>query len=351
MKHVFLINNHISYLMARKIIEHHGIPKSDVLLLSVRQYVFPDDSDLTEIERIPYEFFSSFHFTSRRWTLSSFFHRKERILKPIHNADSEIEHKIGDEDFALYTYHICSYNSEILFSMPHCIEVNYVEEGALAYAVTQQNDSVKQSLKRCFDLFVKRWLTQGRYGHDLRANHFDLTLSKFHNIYCCCEESFRGYPHKVVLGFPFQKLDKIPDDISAVIVFDGGIVSFDQQLESNEIAVTHFAKNHPHGVLHYKFHPSQKGEICSQYRAHFIEMEKKYNVTIRELPEETVLERLIASLKDQLDIYIICSSVGLYGFMGKSRVFTTAKHFIRDVPHLQAHYDTYGYIFSRYQEL
>lgn len=320
-------------------------------MLSVRQYTFPDDSDLTGIKRIPYEFFSGFHFSSRRWIITSFFYRKKRILKKIQQADSAIKQVIGDDSFALYAYHINSYNTEILFSMQECKEINFVEEGALAYAATQQSDTTNQSLRRLLDLFAKRWLTKGRYGHNLRAIHFDLSLSKFHKIYCCSAESFRDYPHKIVLGFPFQKLDTIPDGLSAIIVFDGGIVSFDQQLKSNEIAVKHFAKNHPHGVLHYKFHPSQKGEICRKYRTHFMEMEKKYDVIIRELPEGTVLERLIATLKDQLDIYIICSSVGLYGLMGGSRVFTTAKHFVKDIPALQKHYDTYGSIFSRYLEI
>ena len=351
MKHVFLVNNHIVYLMTKKIIDYKKISKEDILLLSVRHYVFPDDSGLSEIVKVSYEFFSFFNFSSICWMLSTLVCRESHCLKPIREADEMIKQFIGKEPFLLYAYHCNSFNVEILASMPQCQELNYVEEGTLAYMSTLQNDMVKQTFLRTFDLCLKRYLTNGRYGYPFKEKHFDIDYPKFRSIYCCCDESFRGYPNKIVLGFPFPKMDTVPDDLSAVLVFDGGAVPFEQQLKSNEISVQHFAKHHPGGTFYYKFHPGQNEEVKEKYRSQFLSLEKEYGISIRELSSKIVLERLIATLQNRMDLYVICSSVGLYGLMGGARVFTTAKHFITVSPLLRKHYKTYGQILSRYIEI
>lgn len=350
MKHIFLINNHIIYLMSRKIIDYHKIAKKDVLFLTVRHYVFPSDSDLKDMSVSSYEYFSNFHFDSRKWIIKSFLHRNQ-IINKINQADAAVNSIIKYEDFILYAPHIYSLSVEILLTMPNCRVINYVEEGTQGYMATLQNDIVRKTIGRVIKLWIKRWLTGRRYGYPFQSNYFDIYLPKFCNIYCCCNESFPGYPQKIIIGFPFQKYNSIPDKIKAVIVFDGGIVTYEQQTKSNEIAIQHFIRRHPHGVIHYKFHPRQKGEICDRYREHFSKMGKKYNIIILELPRQIVLEQLIATLRDQLDLYIICSSVGLYGIMGGAKVFTTANRFIKDNTLLQMHYQTYGSIFLRYQEI
>ncbi len=336
--------------MAKKIIDDRKILKKNVIMLSVRQYEFPDDDDLCMISHGTYNFFSNCRLNSKRWIISSLFHRKKRCLIQLQRADETIGHLLNNDLFALYACHNNSFNVEILLSMQQCHELNFIEEGLVAYSTTLLNDKIKQTPIRAFELFLKRYLTKGRYGYPFKAKFFDIQHPKFRSIYCCCDKSFPGYPNKVILGIPFSKIDSVPDDLTAVLVFDES-VSFNQQLQSNEIALQHFIKNHPDNIFYYKFHPSQTEDKKQLYRSHFTSLERKYHIFIRELSSHIVLEQLIATMQNRLDLYLICSSVGIYGIMGGANVFTTGKRFLTSSLILKKVYKSSSEIQSLYTEI
>lgn len=338
-------------LMALQIMSYEKIAPKDVLMLSVRHYHFPDMPELNRIRKQDYSFFDGNRGLSslRRMLLQLPCIGHFRAL--LRRADQSIIDAIGIEPFRLYTFHSQSINIEIMISMLQCREYSFVEEGTLSYAITPELNIVHRTFrKHCYDV-IQSILLGFRTGYMAPFFIFDISNKKFRTIYCCGKDAFRGFPNRVCIGLPFRKQAGIPDDLSVLIVFDGGIIPMDQQKDSLEKDIYHAIKVLHCSVLYFKFHPAQKETVRQIYRKFFKEQERQHHVLIKELPDEVVLENLVFTLKDKLAVYIICSSVGAYARLCGSNVFSTAQHYVSGNPELQWHFDTYGYIFSQYNAI
>lgn len=350
MKHVFLINNHMMFLMAMKVIEHEEIAPQNVILLGVRQYPFTPEI----AHKYPHNYqYNSFHIPelgSIRALLGMALAHPRKIADLIDSADNMLKRHLANDRFHLYIPHNNGLDIEVLMSMPECDSVSYLEEGSLAYACTPESNFRKCPFNQRASFFLLRLLSKGRVGKLGNCN-FATHLPKFSNFYCAFGDAFRGFPNRRETGSPFQTVSGLPDGLHAIIVFDGGIVPPEQIRQSIEISCRHAAEIRHHRQIYYKFHPAQRPDGRDGWRKRFEELSRLYGVGINELPDGILLENIAFTLKDKLDVYIICSSVGIYSEYCGCNVFTSAGRFAADNPKLQRHYDLYGHIFKRYQEI
>jgi len=350
MKHVFLINNHMMFLMSMKVIEHEDIAPVDVILLGVRRYLFPPEIRQKFPNNFQYDFFDLTEFGDMRTLCRTALFHPLKIGAVIKKTDAQLRGRLGGDKFQLYAPHSIGGNIEILISMRECEAVFFLEEGSLAYACTPENNICPLTAKQRLFFCLLRILSGGRLGSLVRT-HFAVDHPKFRGIYCAFDDAFRGFPQRRVIGSPFEPAAELPDDLHAIIVFDAGIVPDEQLRQSIEVACRYAAEVRHHQRIYYKFHPGQRKEKRDAYRRRFEELSKEYGIYLSELSDDIRLENIAMALKDKLDVFIICSSVGLYAERCGCNVFTSAARFVSGNPLLQRHYDLYGHIFRRYKEI
>ena len=119
----------------------------------------------------------------------------------------------------------------------------------------------------------------------------------------------------------------VPPECRNVIVFDGGILSEDDEKENFLIHLREIVKRRE-SVAHYKFHPAWDEAKKARFREWFRDtLENEYGIRIVELRSDMILENLAFTLKGELSVHILVSSAGFYSALCGCGVYTSAKHF------------------------
>ena len=333
MKHLFLVNSNFTMQMALKVIEHDKLSLCDCGFFCTRKYHIPADFNIPEDRIAAFDFLDSMKTT----TLKQCFLQSLKIFSnyaTVKRIDRAVEALTGNEPFELYLYHGREYCCDLVVTHKNCLHYSYLEEGTLAYSVAMDIDRKLSPFKK----FLLHWFMRAVFMNRAmifdRDIAYDFRLKKFRTVYCSNQLAFPLCEEKTVAGMPFAKTDDFPEDLQHVIVFDGGIVSNENQKKSLQKNVEH-AMQRGGKKIYYKFHPGFTEDIRADYRQYFELLEGTYGVKAVELPNEACLENIAYTLQDKLSLYVICSSVGVYAALCGSKVYCTANDFIENSPKLQ----------------
>jgi hypothetical protein len=316
-----------------KVIEHDELDLTDCGFFCTRKYRIPAEFNVPAERTVDVDFFDDMKLsTIKQCFLQAFkiFSNRSVIKKVDHTVDDLTE----NEPFELYLFHGREYCCDLLVTHKNCQHFSYLEEGTLAYSVFMDINRNLSPLKKVLLHLFMRAVLMGRAMIFNRDAAYDFSLKKFRTVYCSNELAFPGCAEKTVVGMPFSKTTDHPEDLQYVIVFDGGIVSNENQKIS-------LRKNFEHVLqqggkkIYCKFHPGFSEAVREDYRQYFKLLQSEYDIEVAEMPLSACLENIAYTLQDKLSLYVICSSVGVYAALCGSKVYCTAKVFIENSPKLQ----------------
>lgn len=318
--HVFVVNNYFSFLMHCRLIRLYGWIAKDCLFVTVRNFKLPEHFRNEGFASV--DFSAAVEISSRGW-LSRHLIRPWGAWRVVRNIRREIAARSCGSDYDVFIYHSGTLTSDILVADRRCRGYWFVEEGLVAYTRGLAAEKVVRSrsvsfLESCLFPFC---------AHRLSKLKFNRRAKSYRGAFASCKEAFREFPERTVIGLPFAKLDSVPPECRNVIVFDGGILSEDEEKENFELHLREIVKRRE-PVAHYKFHPAWDEAKKARFREWFRgTLEKQYGIRIVELRSDMILENLAFTLKEALSVHILVSSAGFYSALCGCDVFTSAKHF------------------------
>lgn len=302
MKYLFGIASHLTFNIARKIIETDSLPVSDCCFVLLRNYVIPEEyqskfsNQLTGFFNIDAEhgrIFEGWRVWKTRQNMRTF--------------DNELCHLTDNDDFIWYTS-IC-YNDicSMVVTNEKCQGYFIIEDGLVSYEENTQTFTgwrywvYKYLLKPLYPrIFVLK-------NHMVTAEH-----PKFKGCIGISEDSFPFYQQYLrVIGSAFEpKAYSIKPDaiISVDPLFFKGIEN--DKVENLYKQVAAFVNTQNYTCVAYKFHPRFGTPNNKAYRESYQSILSREFKGIVELPQEVVLENMLAWCK--ADFYSFDSSVALY---------------------------------------
>ena len=319
--HVFVVNNFFSFLMHCRLIRLYNWSAKDCLFVTVRKFKLPEHFKEQGFESV--DFSAAVEISSRGWLVRHLFRpwKAWRIRKNIHDA---IDAHSGGRDYDIFIYHSGSLTSDILVCSRKCRGYWFVEEGLVAY--TQHLAAEKP--ERSLPVYLSESYLLPFCAHKLSKWRFNRRSELYRGTFASCPEAFPEFPERTVIGLPFSELETTPPDCRNVIVFDGGILSPDEEKANFELHLQRISER-KEPVACYKFHPAWDEAKKALFREWFRDLERKYGIGIVELPSDLILENLAFTLKEKLSVHVLISSVGFYSALCGCHVYTSVKHFGR----------------------
>ena len=317
--HLFVVNNYFLFLMYRRIIRLYNWNPQDCLFVTVRNFRLPDEFIREGFRSIDLP--DAVSFASKSWCLKHLFRpwKAWRIKKNIHAA---IDARSGGRDYDIFIYHSGSLTSDILAGSRKCRGYWFVEEGLVAYT---QHLATEKPERSTLVYLLESYLLPC-CAHKLSKWRFNRRSELYRGTFASCPEAFPEFPERTVIGLPFSELETTPPDCRNVIVFDGGILSLDEEKANFEIHLQRISER-KEPVACYKFHPAWDEAKKALFREWFRDLERKYGLGIVELPSDLILENLAFTLKEKLSVHVLISSVGFYSALCGCHVYTSVKHF------------------------
>ncbi|MBO7457267.1 MAG: hypothetical protein J6T71_05540 [Paludibacteraceae bacterium] len=302
MKHVFGIASHLTFNVARKIIETDNIPAAQCCFVLLRNYVIPAEYQA----KFKNQLSGSFNIDARRGRIFEGW----RIWKTRQNMrtwDEQLSQLTDHDDFIWYTS-IC-YNDICSMAVTNgkCQGYYVMEDGLVSYEDnTQTFTGWRYWVYRylLLPLFPRIFILK---NHMVTAEH-----PKFKGCIATSERCFPFYKQYLrVIGSPFEPKPYTvkPDAVISVDpLFFKGIEN--DQVEVLYKRVAAFVKAKRYSCVAFKFHPRFETPNNRAYRDFYRAVLLREIEGIVELPQEVVLENLLVWCK--ADFYSFDSSVALY---------------------------------------
>lgn len=303
MKHLFCIASHLTFNVARKIIFTDNIPPADCYFLMLRGYRMP-----TEYEPIfPHRLATAYNIDSNHGRIFEGY----RIWATVSNMrtfDRQIDSFTGHNDFIFYTS-VC-YNDicSMIVTNKQCKAYYIIEDGLVSYEKKNPETFTgwKKLIYKCFLLpcFPRIFALK---NHFISTDH-----PKFKGCIATSQLCFPLHQQYLrVIGFAFEAKEyKYKPDavISIDPLFNMG-VALDKVEEAYKRLADFIGKKHYQNIA-IKFHPRFNVPANKEYKDTYLSTLNKYFSNIYELPQDVVLENLLAWCK--ADFYSCDSSVALY---------------------------------------
>jgi hypothetical protein len=300
MKHIFTIHSHVTFLVAYSTIEHLGLNREDVILLSSKYKVLIDGFNVKPSYQTKHQ---------KLWDKLFTFNA------PL-SHDKYINQLTGGSDFVAYV-DLMSYYQKVLVTHPKCREFHFIEEGNGAYQevddlvdITWPERQMHYRIKSYFSFDFYRSLIRVIRGYNLRLLSIPYNYMAFVNLanlkfYCFSGNSYFNAPieKKVILRpKPNDEIQKMALGVALeneIIWIDGSNGRYTGLPES----YYHQAIDKAIGIL--KSRGIYKKRIFIKLRPGE-NLEKNYlfkaismsGAEVEVLPDYTVLEALFVTSKD-----------------------------------------------------
>jgi hypothetical protein len=317
MKHVFFVHSHITNLVSRAVVRHHGFPAEQVLFVCARGYRPPSG----EFKVIDFPVRDEWLVPTRqlgRWL------RERRVLRRFVN-------QLGKEEFVWYLPHTAFLFFQAFVSHPSCQGFSLIEEGMGSYHEPGVLDDLRRAQVAARQLdwrasFV-RWA-----GLEPRLKFAD---PRYLAAYGCTGDAFPGFPRKVRVSIA-EPVTPSAATIETVVVFDAVL---EQSLAGPEAFfhciedLVQFLAREQRTKVSFKLHPQQYVDARHVGRLRQALATNPHGVQFTELPADFCLEQLAQG--GRTDFFIFVSSVGIYAAESGCSVFSMARRVAQLDPRYQ----------------
>jgi hypothetical protein len=303
-EHLFIVHSHITYLVAKRVIEQEGLDVRRVAFLTARG--FSTGEPLATVFPVAY------HIVPRSRKKRRSIAHAWRALRIIDRFLVSLTH---GRRFYLYTPQTMEFFIQILRTSRWCAAFSFIEEGLYSYCT-------RAEIERIHPPTQPGLCERFAYRNRIRpARFFDTGHAKAYGV---SPKVFPDLGHCVVLDNVFPAASQAEAaDIQNVIAFDSLSVHKRVRLESVLVALrrvlAHLRSEGATGV-HYKFHPAQWGtDEVPAIESLFL----KSGIPAKRLRDDLSLESL-ARARPEIRYFVNLSSVGLYAALFGCPVFSYA---------------------------
>ena len=334
MRHLFLIHSHITYLVARRVVDREQLAPRRIVLLCVRGYR-PPESRFRIFDLVLYQDAPKQGAKRKRLT------RGRRWLREI---DQLVERAAGGERFHFYTPHTYHRYMSAVASHASCAGFSFIEEGLASYFSRAEINAMHPP---------RRSILAGLTGYGTRVGDREFFAPGHVKAYGLNSCAFPDLGGRVVLQDVFQDwpIDSVAE-IENVLILDSesvaGNIRLETALSALDRALGVLARE---GIksLHYKFHPKQ---LDSDEPEHFEALFARHEAKIRtqRLGEEVIPE-CIAHAASRISFFLNVSSVGLYTALAGCRTRSFAKYVLEAEPQFRKILDSLPQLYHERVEL
>jgi len=321
MKHIFYIHSYITYYVSLEVIKYEKLYPRDCVFLYGRKF-----HSLTVPAGIKQMGIPFTHHPNNSFAVERKFWRGWRKISEF---DQFLQGLVKEQRFKLYTNQSGIDFIRLFMSHRQCSGFSFLEEGiASYYPLKQMNTEVSPAGRST--AFFKALLLLNFRGRLLPGKWF--YDSRYDRVYGISEESFPGFPRRVLLAFPFYNIYPMPS-YGHILVLDAtaeyGITSLKNMLVALEEGLAYLLKVGT-DKLWVKYHPDQASsvEVKRQYEQVFARYSQYLD--IEELPQPVCLE-LVAGNEHNTEtvFYVFLSSVGIYAAQCGREVYSFAAYIAR----------------------
>lgn len=303
MKHLFVVHNPISDLVAEKIISSKlkTFKKKDVIVCTYRGY----KTNLKfKAHALPVIKKKTIFVLSWLDVIST-----KKFLNSINGQFTVYLPTTGFEIF------------QILINHAYCRYYCYLEEGlASYYSVKEKNKFHSNFMNRHSGFVLKsikyiyHYLNFGK-GIAAYSDFFDVSSPKYQTSYCFSNHCFGEHPNKSLLKISFKNNESLKG-IKNVLVLESlvevGLLKREVYLLSLEWLIKHLLKR-GQKIIHFKFHPDQNKSVVSRKTilSLFDKFKQNSKVDFFEIDQGLSLEDIAYNSLDS-EFYMIVSSVAIY---------------------------------------
>lgn len=314
MKHVFGIASHLTFNMARKIIEVDNIHDSECCFLMLRNYSMPPEYK----DKFSNSLSTSYNTDEKHGRIFEGW-RIWRTRENMRTFDKVIDELTSGENFIWYTS-VC-YNDicSMMVTNHRCLGYYVMEDGLISY---ERDVPTFRGWKYWFykgillKLYPRIFVLK---NHLVCVDH-----PKFKGCIASSPLSFPEHQEKVrVIGSPFvpKVYDICPDAVISVDPFFFKGISNDVVERVYNQLSKYMRSTKSYKCIAYKFHPRfYVPDNIEQKEAYRAILSSSLGEELIELPKDVVLENLLSWCK--ADFYSCDSSVALYASQMKVRCFS-----------------------------
>lgn len=298
MLHIFWLHSHITFLIAKEVIDKIAL-NEDVLVFLSRGYTVPINFERENVKLVSFPWYREISSSPHNLLVKTNINRTRRNVK---KCKSLLDYYINRRRFLLYGPTSWEYTVGLLLKHKLCEGYYYIEEGTLSYLPKgnklQQNWFYKLVAKYLFNLPYMSMLEE---------------LSHFLGVYASSSETFpwNVKEKNVVEIRPVFNYYPNFNDLEQIVIFDDLTISNSSLTDLADSLCDYFRENKIE-KFGYKFHPITK-----------VKPEKENIIRERlrlfesyELPSDFVVE-----------LFLIGKSVTIYSVNSSSSLLIYAKRF------------------------
>lgn len=314
MKHVFFIQSNITYIAAQSIIHHQKIDLNEVRFLVLNHF--------NKIN-FPYKVYDFEQDFVKLFRPQSFFSRIFSEDSQLKLFDEKFNHFIDYDNFILYLPNVYGKNKQAFINHKNCVQVNFLEEGMMAYSYTEtyKGDFYKNlNFREKFFASISRFLFRFRKRRQFAPKHFfDIApiSKKYKSIFFgFSSKAFEKYKIKNMVVTPMVTINtktKLPEK-STVFILDAlpenNHVNYQRFIKS----ITDFLKK-TNSKNYIKFHPLQSQKTIQDITSFC----KNKNIDIEILDRSIIVEDIIINSKN-LEFYGYISALLFYAKLNHHKV-------------------------------
>ncbi len=302
MKYVFSIASHLTFFIAKRIMESMCLDYNDCVLLLVRDYYIPSKEDGLFENQIHTSYnvdtdngriFAGVNFVRTNINIKQF--------------DRKVDAYLQGNDFIWFTT-VCSNDiCSLMVTKPNCMGYYIYEDGLASYRDYNPTTFIGWRAVLYKYILCVLWPRLFKVkNHFIETNH-----PKFKGCIATNEDCFPLHrDYLIIVGNPFEKCDYhgiIPDAIISV----DPLYQFIPIAEVDKIyqKLSAFMANNKYKTIAYKLHP-RFNATTNSHRKEYLNLIDKYFSNAIKLDADIVLENLLLTYK--IDFYSCNSTVALY---------------------------------------
>ncbi len=303
MKHLFGIASHLTFNVARKIILADNIQPDDCYFLLLRNYEIPPEYNDIYHNRLATSYNTDIKHGRIFAGLNIF-----KTAKNMREFDALIDGFIGEGMFMWYTS-VC-YNDicSMMVTNDKCAGYYVMEDGLVSYERSNPQAFVG------WRYVIYKFLLVLLYPRIFTLKN---------NFITTCHPKFKGCIATSQLCFPlhqqYLKVIGSPFEPQEYAIYPDAVISvdplFNSRVDNERVAqifksLAEFMAEKQYKLIAFKLHPRFNSINNKVYKEYYCRLLKELFPNIHELPQDLVLENLLAWCK--ADFYSCDSSVALY---------------------------------------
>lgn len=329
--HLFLVHSHITYLVARAVIDQRGLATEQVGFFALRGFLPPADGRFDA----PLVGFDHDLVPRRRKQRPSMRRAREMLA----DVDRQLTRLTGGRRFHLYTPQTMEPNIQVLKNSRACAGFSFIEEGLHSYCTRAQ-------IERSHSPRPARLWERLAYRNRVRnARFFDPGNCAAYGVHPAVFPDLHG---RRVLDRAIVAIDpRLAAGVEHLLVFDS-LASYRRIRLHSLLAVLQRLLDWlaASGVdrLHYKLHPAQVGTDEQRTVEALL---NRAGLRVERLADALSLEGL-ARARPDTNWYVNLSSAGFYAALFGATVHSFAPWVAAQEPPFQRYIDLAPPVFSEY---